>query len=99
VNRIVLADPVFQAFRKQRGLTAIDPLKFATGSSPQQVHGCIRMYNSNILELYGRVGLGTSRVALTHARHVEAMTKLQSALSKLIIGATLAAIASPASTW
>ena len=25
-NRIVLADPVFQAFRKQRGLTAIDPL-------------------------------------------------------------------------
>ena len=27
------------------------------------------------------------------------MTKLQSALSKLIIGATLAAIASPASAW
>ena len=25
-NRIVLADPVFQAFRKQRGRTAIDPL-------------------------------------------------------------------------
>ena len=24
-NRIVLADPVFQAFRKQRGLTAIAP--------------------------------------------------------------------------
>src|SRR6478752_3114615 len=28
-NRIVLADPVFQAFRKQRGLTAIDPLNEA----------------------------------------------------------------------
>ena len=27
------------------------------------------------------------------------MTKLQSAVSKLIIGATLAAIASPASAW
>ena len=27
--RIVLADPVFQAFRKQRGLTAIDPLNEA----------------------------------------------------------------------
>jgi hypothetical protein len=27
------------------------------------------------------------------------MTKLQSALSKLIIGATLAAVASPASAW
>ena len=28
-NRIVLADPVFQAFRKQRGLTAINPLNEA----------------------------------------------------------------------
>ena len=28
-NGIVLADPVFQAFRKQRGLTAIDPLNEA----------------------------------------------------------------------
>src|SRR6476660_9183881 len=28
-NRIVLADPVFQAFRKQRGLTAIDSLNEA----------------------------------------------------------------------
>ena len=28
-SRIVLADPVFQAFRKQRGLTAIDPLNEA----------------------------------------------------------------------
>ena len=28
-NRIILADPVFQAFRKQRRLTAIDPLNKA----------------------------------------------------------------------
>jgi hypothetical protein len=28
-NRIVLIDPIFRAFRKQRGLTAIDPLNEA----------------------------------------------------------------------
>jgi lipoprotein-anchoring transpeptidase ErfK/SrfK len=27
-------------------------------------HGCIRMYNSDILDLYGRVGLGTKVVVL-----------------------------------
>jgi lipoprotein-anchoring transpeptidase ErfK/SrfK len=27
-------------------------------------HGCIRMYNSDILDLYGRVGLGTRVVVL-----------------------------------
>ena len=34
-NRIVLADPVFQAFRKQRGLTAIDPQRSASSTPPQ----------------------------------------------------------------
>ena len=33
-NRIVLADPVFQAFWKQRGLTAIDPLNEAPHPDP-----------------------------------------------------------------
>ena len=27
-------------------------------------HGCIRMYNSDVLDLYGRVGLGTKVVVL-----------------------------------
>ena len=27
-------------------------------------HGCIRMYNSDILDLYGRVGYGTKVVVL-----------------------------------
>ena len=58
------------------------------------------MYNSDILDLYGRVGLGTKVVGCPDLRPPGgSMTKLQSALSKLIIGATLAAIASPASAW
>jgi len=27
-------------------------------------HGCIRMYNSDVLDLYGRVGLGTKVVVV-----------------------------------
>ena len=36
-NRIVLADPVFQAFRKQRALPAIRPLNKALHPIPPQI--------------------------------------------------------------
>src|SRR3982751_2039271 len=35
-NRIVFADPVFNAFRKQRALTTIDPLDEALHLSPRK---------------------------------------------------------------
>jgi hypothetical protein len=38
-NRIVLADPVFQAFRKQRDLTAIRPLNEAPHPIPRKLRG------------------------------------------------------------
>ena len=82
-NRIVLADPVFQAFRKQRGLTAIDPLneaphpilpQIARESYRRESRQAMRFYTGWVINGNGALALmsaspSTSDIRLT-VRHV-----------------------------
>jgi hypothetical protein len=51
-NGIVLADPVFQAFRKQRALTAIRPLNEALHLIPPQIAGIISRESNPAARFY-----------------------------------------------
>src|SRR6185312_14538204 len=75
-NRIVLADPVFQAFRKQRGLTTIDPLNEAPHPILPQIARESYRGNQNRRCVFTQAGsFSTDPTSLCLAVHVRSAPK------------------------